>query len=232
MKTETSTHPPDEFTLKEKLTYGIVGLVVIGGSFFIGRSLVRKARATTEEKKTYEEGNPATFAKQLKMAFENDNWLGWGTDEEVIRKTLQAIPSKEAMRKVINSYQKLYARSLMADLQSELTISEYNEMLAIIASKPETGNSAIVPQSTALHFQSWAKRLKAAFDITYLFLPGTDEDAIKAVFMEIPTQSDFWQTAQAYRTLFDNDLVSDLKSELEFWEFAPMMDIILKKPNA
>ncbi|MBN8877057.1 MAG: hypothetical protein J0I32_05880 [Sphingobacteriales bacterium] len=233
MKTqETSTHSPDEFTLKEKLTYGIVGLVVIGGSFFIGRSLIRKARATSEEKKTYEEGNPATFAKQIKMAFENDNWMGWGTDEEALRKTLQAIPSKDAMRKVISSYQKLYARSMMADMQSELTTSEYNEMLAIIASKPETGNAAVLPQSSPLQYQSWAKRLKAAFDITYWMLPGTDEDAIKAVFMEMRSQADFWQTAQAYQALYNNDLMNDLKSELEFWEFAPMMDIIMKKPQA
>lgn len=233
MKTEeTSTHNPDEFTLKEKLTYGIIGMVVIGGSFFIGRSIVRKARATSEEKKTYEEGNPATFAKQIKMAFENDNWLGWGTDEEALRKTLQAIPSKDAMRKVISSYQKLYARSMMADMQSDLTTSEYNEMLAIIAAKPESGNSTIIPKSSPVQYQSWAKRLKAAFDITYWFLPGTDEDAIKAVFIEMPTQADFWQTAQAYQALYGTTLLSDLKSELEFWEYAPMMDIIMKKPNA
>jgi hypothetical protein len=232
MKTETSTHNPDEFTLKEKLTYGIVGIVVIGGSFFIGRSLIRKARATTEQRKTYEEGNPATFAKQIKMAFENDTWFGWGTDEEALRKTLQAIPSKDAMRKVINSYQKLYARSMMADMQDELTTSEYNEMLAIIAAKPDTGNTVVLPQSTTVQYQSWAKRLKAAFDITYWMLPGTDEDAIKAVFMEMRSQDDFWLTARTYNTLYGNDLLKDLKSELEFWEYAPMMDIIMKKPNA
>jgi hypothetical protein len=233
MKTEeTPAHNPDEFTLKEKLQYGIIGLIVIGGSFFIGRSIVRKARATAEEKKTYEDGNPATFAKQIKMAFENDNWFGWGTDEEALRKTLQAIPSKEVMRKVISSYQKLYARSMMADMQDELNTSEYNEMLAIIAAKPETGNKLLPPQSTLLQYQSWAKRLKAAFDITYWFIPGTDEDAIKTVFTEMRSQADFWQTAQAYQSLYGSDLIKDLKSELEFWEYAPMMDIIMKKPQA
>lgn len=231
MKAETSVHNPDEFTLKEKLTYGIVGLLMIGGSFFIGRSLIRKARATAEEKKTYEDGSPATFAKQINMAFENDNWMGWGTDEEALRKTLQAIPSKEAMRKVINSYQKLYARSMMEDMQSELTTSEYNEMLAIIAAKPETGSSVSMAQSTPLQYQSWAKRLKAAFDITYWMLPGTDEDAIKAVFMEMRTQADFWQTAAAYQSLYGSELLKDLQSELEFWEYVPMMDILMKKPT-
>ncbi|MEI9909781.1 MAG: hypothetical protein WDO71_08945 [Bacteroidota bacterium] len=231
MNAETSTHNTDEFTLKEKLTYGIIGLVVIGGSFFIGRSIIRKARATTEEKKTYEEGNPATYAKQVKMSFENDMWWGWGTDEEVLRKTIQAIPSREEFKKVINSYQKLYARSMMADMQDELTTSEYNEMLAIIASKPEKGTSPIMVQSSPMQYQSWAKRLRSAFEINYWMFPGTDEDAIKAVFMEMQTQLDFWQTAKTYQKFYGDDLVKELQSELEFWEYEPMMEIIMKKPK-
>ena len=132
MNSETTTHNHEGFTPKEIITYSLLGVVVLGGSFFIGRHLVRKARSDSEEKKTYEEGNEATMAKQLKMAFENDMWFGWGTDEEAIRKTLQAVPSKEVFRKVINSYQKLYARSLMKDMQDELTSTEYNEMLSLI----------------------------------------------------------------------------------------------------
>lgn len=243
MKTETSTdrlsyypshvtEAEDRFTLEEKIKYGILGIIVIGGSFFIGRSLIRRARATTEEKKTYQEGSPATYAKQIKMAFENDMWWGWGTDEEALRKTLQAIASKDEFKKVIASYQKLYARSMMADMQDELTSSEYNEMLAIIAAKPQSGRATEESRSTPAQFQAWAKRLRSAVTITYWLFPGTDEDAIKAVFMEMRTQADFWQTAQVYQNLYGDDLVKDLKSDLEFWEYGPMMDIILKKPQA
>src|SRR5688500_17581218 len=103
MNQEVSTGQHDEFTLEEKIKYGILGLVVLGGSFFIGRSIIRKVRSNSEEKKTYEEGNAATYAKQIKMAFENDMWWGWGTDEEALRRTILAIPSKEEFRKVINS---------------------------------------------------------------------------------------------------------------------------------
>jgi hypothetical protein len=229
---DASTNEHDDFTLKEKLTYGIVGLVVLSGSFFIGRSLVRGARATSEQKKTYEDGNAASFAQQLKMAFENDNYFGWGTDENTVRSVIRKIPSKEYFRQVINSYQKLYARSLMADLKEELATSEYNEMLAIISGKPDriTGNySPIIGQQQYL---AWAKRLKAAFDITYWFVPGTDEPAIKAVFMEMPTQADFQKVANAYLKEYGSDLMGDLKSELEFWEIGSMMDIINKKPKA
>jgi hypothetical protein len=158
-------------------------------------------------------------------------WFGWGTDEEAIRKTLQAVPSKEVFRKVINSYQKLYARSLMKDMQDELTSTEYNEMLAIIAAKPDRGNKVLAPVLSANQYLSWAKRLRAAFNITYGPFPGTDEDAIKAVFMEIPTQAAFGQVALAYKKEYNDDLMKDLQSELEFYEIGPMLDIIAKKPK-
>lgn len=231
MKT-TSTSEHEDFTLKEKLTYSIVSLVVLSGSFFIGRSIVRNARSTSEQKKTYEDGNAASFAQQLRMAFENDNYFEWGTDEEAIRSVIRKVPSKDYFKQVINSYQKLYARSLMGDLKSELETSEYNEMLSIIAGKPDKITGNYKPILTYQQYGAWAKRLKAAFDITYWFVPGTDEPAVKAVFMEIPTQADFQQVAKAYLKEFGNDLMSDLKTELEFWEIGSMMDIINKKPKS
>ena len=227
----TSTYEHDDFTLKEKLTYGIVGLVVLSGSFFIGRSIVRGGRATSEQKKTYEDGNAAAFAQQLKMAFENDNYFNWGTDEESVRSVIRKVPSKDFFKQVISSYQKLYARSLMADMKEELATSEYNEMLAIIAGKPDRISGNYKPIITYQQYLSWAKRLKAAFDITYWFVPGTDEEAIKAVFLEIPTQADFGKVAGAYLKEFGNELMADLKSELEFWEIEAMMEIINKKPK-
>jgi hypothetical protein len=221
----------DDFTLKEKLQYAMLGLVLIGGTFYIGRSLVRGARATSEQKKTYEDGNAAAFAQQLKMAFENDNYFGWGTDKISVREAIRKVPSKDFFRQVINSYQKLYAKSLMADLKDELTSSEYAEMLAIISGKPDKITGSYKPVISYQQHLAWAKRLKAAFDITYWFVPGTDEEAIKAVFLEIPTQGDFQQVGKAYYKEFGNDLMDDLGSELEFWEIGDMMDIIHKKPK-
>jgi hypothetical protein len=241
MNEPTSTHAssvesaPDanEFTLEEKIKYGILGLVVLGGSFFIGRAIIRKVRSTSEEKKTYEEGNAATYAKQIKMAFENDMWFGWGTDEEALRKIIRAIPSKEELRKVISSYQKLYARSMMADMKDELTTNEYNEMLAIISTKPERGTSSAQVESNPLQYKAWAKRLRSAFGVsTWGFLPyGTDEDAIEAVLMEMPTQAAFMETAKTYKSEYNDDLLVDLKSELEFGEWGDMMSILNNKPK-
>jgi hypothetical protein len=232
MKNETPALTENgQMTTKDLILYGSIGLVVIGGSFFIGRSLLRSARATIEEKKTYEEGSPATFAKQIKMAFDNDTWFGWGTDEDRLRKVILAIPSKDMMRQTINSYQKLYARSMMNDMQEELTTSEYSEMLSIIAIKPETGNSAVALKLSTAQYQSWAKRLNAAFNLTYGFIPGTDEDAIKAVFNEMPTQAAFVETGKVYEQIYGVALMKELRTELEIWEYYSYMDIITKKPK-
>jgi hypothetical protein len=224
-----STH--DEFTLKEIVLYGSLSLVVLGGSFFIGRRLIRDARSTSEEKKTYSDGYAAYYAQKLKLAFENDMPFGWGTDEEQVREIFREIPSKELFRDIMNSYQKLYSHSLMMELKEELTTSEYNEMLAIIAGKPDNGNTNSQQQLVQEQYTAWAKRLKAAFDTSYWFLPGTDEPAIKAVFLELPTQTDFQKTALAYKNLYGNDLISDLKSELEFWEYGSYLSIINNKPK-
>lgn len=218
----------EKFTLKEKVLYTLAGVVILGGSFFIGRSLIRKARSNSEEKKTFEEGSPADLAKRLKMAFENDGWFG--TDESAIRNVFRSVPSKDEFKKIIASYQKLYASSLMADLKDELQSSEYNEMLAILAAKPEhNGQQVLLGEA---QYTAWARRLKAAFDLSYGWFPATDEEAIKAVFMEIPTQAAFQQVALSYKKEYGSELMVDLFKELETWERAPMLEIINKKPKS
>ena len=225
------TEDEEDFTAKEKIQYSLLGIAVLGSSFYFGRKLIRTTKATGEEKKTYEEGSAATFAKQIKMAFDNDMWYGWGTDEEGLRKTIRTIPSKDEFRKVINSYQALYNKSMMKDMQEELTATEYNEVLAIISGKPDRRSGSAGLTVSTVQFISWAKRLKAAFDITYGPFPGTDEDAIKAVFMEIPTQAVFAEVGKAYSREYGRDLTNDIKSELEFWEYNTMMQIINAKPK-
>jgi len=218
----------EEWTLKEKLLYGLGSIVVLTGSFFLGRHIVRKGIANKEENKTLEENTPATWAKQIKMAFENDGWLG--TDTEKLRKALREIPSKEEMNKVAKSYKKLYNSNLFNDLSDELQSTQYNEMLSIIASKPEKKGGK--PVEVSKQYEEWAKRLKSAFDKTYGPLPGTDEDAVKAVFTEIPSQLAFIQVGKAYWKLYNSNMLDDLKGELEEWEYLPYIKIIASKPKA
>jgi hypothetical protein len=214
-----------ELTTREKIQYSLIGLAVLGGAAILINSLIKKSKSNLEERLTLEDGSAATFAKQLKMAFENDGWPG--TDEEAIRQVLRKVASKEDFQRVIDSYQRLYNDSLLRDMKSELTSSEYAEMIAIISAKPDrysvsSNGQPFLPQQ----YSSWVMRLKSAFDGI-----GTDEDAIRAVFLEIPTQTDFQQVASNYRAQFGSDLLNDLQSELEFWEYGPMMKIITDKPK-
>lgn len=234
---EVSSHtvppPQDEFTLEEKIKYGIIGLVVLGGAFFIGRSLIRKARSNDEQKKAYDDDNPATAAQKLKLAFENDNWFGWGTDEAAIRDVLEKIRSKEEFDKVIKSYQRLYSRSLMADMQNELSTEEYAEVVDILSSKPDKYIPGQLSVPSAAQYKAWAKRLRSAFKVSTwgVFPYGTDEDAIRQVLNDFPTQAAMLETAKAYRNEYGDDLISDLKSELSSAELKEMNQILESKPK-
>jgi hypothetical protein len=220
----------DDFSLKEKLQYAALGLVLIGGSFFIGRNLLRNAAVKREATKSAKGGSPADYAQRIKMAFENDGWPG--TDEEALRSVFREIPSKEVLYAVIRSYN-VGGKNLMLDMKGELTTTEYNEMLAIIAGKPDKITINSVTQISLAQYTAWAKRLKAAFDYTWWGgLPGTDEGAIRAVFLEIPTQADYEKVAAAYQSLFAQSLKDGLLLELELWEYGTMMTIIKNKPKA
>lgn len=223
--TTAAQHKEDGLTLKEKILYTAGGIILLGGTFILGKKLVQKFITSREEKKSFDEGSSATIAKKIKMAFENDGWPG--TNTTGLRIIFREVETKEQFAKVAKSYQKLYNSNLFKDMSDELQSSEYNEMLSIIAAKADKGNTP-----SAYNYSAWAKRLKAAFDKTYGIFPGTDEDAIKAVFIEIPTQADFLKVADAYYKEYNSTLTDDLKSELEFWEYGEYMKIITSKPKS
>ena len=234
MQQPTPTYSNDStqsqgLTLKEKLAFGLAGVILMGGVIILVRRIVRKQRADATERLTYEDGTPATFAKQIRMAFANDGW--WGTNMTLLREIIIRIPSKQLIRQTMTAYQKLYNRTMLRDMESELQSSEYNEMLAIISAKPEYDNGNVPTNITMAQLQGWSSRLKSAFDKTYGPVPGTDEAAIRAVFNEMPTQTVFAQTGVVYKQLYGRDLIADLKGELEFWEYPLYMQILQRKPR-
>lgn len=210
-------------SVKEKLLYSVIGLAVLGGGVYFGRKLILNKVANKEENQSFEDGSSATIAKQIKMAFDNDGW--WGTNTTALRNALRQISSKDEFVKVQKSYQKLYNSNLLKDMSDELQSTEYNEMLQIIAGKPPKKGQA----PTVNAYDAWAKRLKAAFDKVYGFLPGTDADAIVAVFNEIPSQTAFIQTAVSYKKLYGTNMLEDMQSEAEFGQYADWMKIITVK---
>lgn len=223
MALQPTQQEKESWTLKEKILFSLLGVVVVGGTIYIGRKIILNKIANKEEGKSFEEGTSATAAKQIKMAFENDGWLG--TDVISLRNTLVEIESKEEFAKVVKSYQKLYNGNLIKEMSDELQTTEYNEMLQILAGKPDKKGQA--PSNLA--YTSWAKRMKSAFDKAYGFFGGTDGDAIVAVFNEIPTQSAFIKVTQEYKKLYGINMLEELKSESEFGQYDEWMKIITAK---
>jgi hypothetical protein len=120
---------------KTVVAYSTLGIGTATGLFFLGRHFYKKTLANRSEKNSLEEGDPATFAKQLKMAFENDNYFGWGTNTKVVTQVFQEIPSKSMYSKVQKEYFRQYGKSLNADLEDELSSNEYNELIRILNTK-------------------------------------------------------------------------------------------------
>lgn len=223
MALQPSQQANESWTLKEKILFSLLGVVVAGGTIYFGRKIFLAKIANKEESKSFEDGTSATYAKQIKMAFENDGWLG--TDTTTIRSTLREVESKEEFAKIVKSYQKLYNGNLIKDMSDELQTTEYNKMLQILAAKPEKKGQAPNP----IAYSSWAKRMKAAFDKAYGFFGGTDGEAIVAVFNEIPSQSAFIQVTAEYQKLYGSNMLEDLKSESEFGQYDEWMTIITAK---
>ena len=121
--------------LKSIVIYSTLGLGTATGLFFLARYFYKKTRANVSQRRSLEVGDPATFAKQLKMAFDNDNYMGWGTNEKMVLQVFNEIPSKTMYTKVQKEYASLYGRSLNADLEEELSSEEYNELIRILNAK-------------------------------------------------------------------------------------------------
>lgn len=121
--------------LKTIVIYSILGAGSATGLFLLGRHIYKKTVANRSQSDSMEEGDPATFAKQLKMAFDNDVAFGWGTNEDAVTRVFEEIPSKNMYSKVQKEYSNMYGRSLNADLEDELSSDEYNELIRILNGK-------------------------------------------------------------------------------------------------
>lgn len=121
--------------LKTVVIYSALGIGTATGVFLLARHFLKKAQANQAQKSSLDEGDPATYAKQLKMAFDNDNSFGWGTNEEQVLRVFNDIPSKSMYTKIQREYANMYGKSLNADLEDELSSDEYNELIRILNAK-------------------------------------------------------------------------------------------------
>lgn len=121
--------------LKTVVIYSSLGVGTATGLFFLMRHFYKKSQANRSEKHSLEEGDPAAYAKQLKMAFDNDNYMAWGTNEEAITKVFEELPSRKMYERVQKEYFRMYSKSLNADLEEELSSDEYNNLIRLLNAK-------------------------------------------------------------------------------------------------
>jgi hypothetical protein len=212
---------------------GRVIVYAVGGSIaaYLLYRLYLNIRAKEAQKTAYDPDKPESYAQIIRMALENNNWMGWGTDNAAIRQTLLSIPSKDFMGRVVKAYANLYkGASMMADMKSDLKTGEYNEMLAIIGGKPQSGNTIGEMQLTQQQYESWVRRIKAAFSDKYLIIVDcTDHEALMQVLKEVPTKAALEELKKVYRKLEGLDLDKQLKEKVSLYYSSSVKEIINSK---
>ncbi len=121
--------------LKTTVLYSSLGLGVATGALLLANHFIKNAKKKRSENSSTDEDNPAAFAKQLHMAFQNDNYFGWGTNINLIQQVFNALPSKSFYAKVQKAYSSMYSKNLNAELESDLSSDEYNSIIRILGGK-------------------------------------------------------------------------------------------------
>lgn len=216
---ESSSMSFKEKLILSGLVTGVVGLTILGGIH-----LVKRASSNTQDKKALVPDSIEDKAKRI-----NQTFAGAGTDVVRLRQIIRSISDKETFYKIAESYKKNYHSPLTRDMQGELYQTEYDEIMAIIAALPQRKGEQV---NLSTKVVAWAKRLYAAMSLYYWIFPGTDEEAIQTVFMEIPTQSAYKSVQQAYKKEYGSDLEADLMGDIGFYPFMEYKQQIAKKPKA
>ena len=115
---------------------GVIGIGAVAGVYFLVKNKVQAVRQTTIQETGLQAGTAANWAKRLKMAFDNDSPFGWGTDEQACYAVFKEMPNRRAYGAVQSAYRVLYTKDLNADLQEELGVAEFNNVMKIYNSKP------------------------------------------------------------------------------------------------
>lgn len=201
---------------KTYVLWSIVGAAAAGTAVYFGWKFITDKISDRENKGSLDNEDPAYYAKQFKIGFDNNNW--YGADMETVRETMLAIPSKDYFQKVADSYQRQYKSNLFKDLEKYLKSTEYQEMQAIYKIKPQkTGGSNA---ATIYDPYAWASRIHAAVNYeAWGLMWGTDEEAIKQVIREVPNQSAWEDLKAAYEAKYSLDVAEEIDSDLDSSEY-------------
>ena len=105
------------------------------GVFLLIRLVARNFKKGIRQQQSLRPGDPAAYATQLQLAFENNSPFGWGTDEEAVFRIISQIPNRVVFQKTQRAYRDLFGTTLAAALKSELSSREYNQLLDQIHSR-------------------------------------------------------------------------------------------------
>lgn len=214
---------------KNYVLWSIIGTAAAGTVLYFGWKFVTDKISNLENKGSLDNNDPAYYAKQFKIGFDNNNW--YGTDTNTVRQAMLAIPSKDYFQKVADSYHRQYKSNLFKDLEIKLKSTEYQEMQAIYKVKPQkTGGKNATPIYDPY---AWADRIHAAvnYEMMGLFW-GTDEEAIKQVIHEIPNQSTWDDVKAAYEAKYSLDINAEIDGDLEPDEYDFRKELLKKNITA
>ncbi len=128
-----SNAPTDNMAdVKRKAIVIGLGALSLGVSYLVAKRIIKNIRKKRTERKFTEESQQALLLRSA-MNPSGASWLIWmdGTKEEAIFNIAAQITN---FKKVQQDYQNLYNRSLIKDLQKELSTDEYTRFMNIINS--------------------------------------------------------------------------------------------------
>ena len=121
---------------KYAITTAIFAGLGVGG-YLVLKGQIAKAKVAKVEETSLDAGSASNLAQRLKMAFENDNYFGLGTDVEAVYAVFNELKRQSDYQQVKDAYTTLFKSSLDADLRDELNIEEWNNVQKIFAKKPK-----------------------------------------------------------------------------------------------
>jgi len=195
--------------------------------FFVGRKIYRNAKQQTSAKKILTDDSPENYAERLRKAL----FDGWWADVDTVREVFTEIPSLQVFNATATAYQnvaEVKKNQLFLDLAKKLTVQEFSEIQNILASKPaKTGQKTSFDMKAAT---AMARRIKSAFDYTWMGIDGTNKPALKEALLEIPSLTTFAMVMVAYKNQYHTNLTVDIDSELDSIDFS-WKDIVYTKPK-
>jgi hypothetical protein len=217
---------------------GGLTLLAGGGLFLLGQHIVRNLNQDRAFQRTDDPNGPENTALRLFQAFHPDTPFGIGTDEELVRKTIQSIPHRDFLKDVERAYRKLTkGKGMMEEMEGELSIQMKHEIDMILRMLPDNKREAASrdpSKPTAAQFDAWAERIKAAadYEASFAWPYGTDEEAIYAVLRELPSARAACELDKTYRRKYGMGLLFQLTDEMEGEDLHKAYRILKDKPDA